>query len=88
VNVGCNDLSGRLIGWSKLKPSQEIEWLALSHVAAVLKPSGDGRQILKSNMDLLGLLLKDLSPFILGQALPGGVLADGDERRADCFGAT
>jgi hypothetical protein len=38
-------IEGQSVRRPELKPRQEIEWLVLSKVTAVMKPTGDCRQI-------------------------------------------
>jgi hypothetical protein len=62
-----------------LEPCQEIE--RFSKLAAVMQPSGYGRQVLQSDGDVPGALLEDGPAFVLGQIPPCTCFADGNERR-------
>ena len=63
-----------------LEPRQKIKWL--TQIAAVVEPACNRRQIAESGDNMGGLRLKNFTTFILRQSPPGGVLGDGNQRRA------
>jgi hypothetical protein len=45
TKLGDQLIEGWGVGWPELEPRQEIEWLVLSKITAVVEPAGDCRQI-------------------------------------------
>src|SRR5215813_5485154 len=51
----------------------------------MMKSPGDGWPILEAKMNVLGLFLKNLQPFVLAKIPPRDVLSDRDERRMNAL---
>ncbi|WP_207191436.1 hypothetical protein, partial [Klebsiella pneumoniae] len=60
----------RLIRRGIFEPRQEVEGFALAQVPTMVETTGHSREILEPNVNVTGLLLKNLPAFVLSQSPP------------------
>ena len=79
AKLGHHVIEGFGVGLGEIEQGQKVERFAVAEVAAVMQATGDTRQILEPNGDMLRLFLKEGPPFVLSQRPPLRVLADRDQ---------
>ena len=71
----------RFMVWRVLEPGRKVERRRLRDVAAVVQPTGDGREVAHAYCDVLRLLSKQIATLVLRELPPVSRFPDRHQRR-------